>query len=145
MKTLDPGAAEIWKTYNILADIADQDGQPEQASEYRRQARDAKRAFAGTAHEMQRLMPLILGTCLAIQQPDKAAEFNSLLSAMETSGLTNLVTAIRRILVGERNPDALCDKLNTNEAMFVETILATLEDPAALQAMLSSGSDDASP
>ena len=135
-KTLDPGASEIWKTYSILAEIADQEGKPEQAAEYRRLARDAKRAFAGTAHEMRRHLPVILGTCLAIQNPEKAAEFDSVLSAMEEHGWTNLVGAIRRILAGERNRDALCDKLDLEDAMIVETILEALENPAILQDML---------
>ena len=51
-KTLDPGAAEIWKTYNLLAQIADKESQPDKATEYRHLAREAKRNFAGTAHEM---------------------------------------------------------------------------------------------
>jgi tetratricopeptide (TPR) repeat protein len=138
-KTLDPGASEIWKTYNILADIADQEGKPGEAAEYRRLARDAKRAFAGTAHEMRRHLPLILGTCHAIQSHDKAAELDSLLSAMEGRGWTNLVGAIRRILAGERNRDALSDKLDSEDTMIVETILEALENPAILQTMFPAG------
>jgi tetratricopeptide (TPR) repeat protein len=136
-KTLDPGASEIWTTYDILAGIADQEGKPDHAAEYCRLARDAKRAFAGTAYEMRRHLPLILGTRQAVQNPGKAAEFDSALSAMEARGRTNLVGAIRRILAGERNRDALCDNLNLNETMFVETILEALENPAILQNMLA--------
>ena len=51
-EALDPGAAEIWKTYELLAQIADRQSRPDEAAEYRRLARDAKRGFAGTAHEM---------------------------------------------------------------------------------------------
>jgi hypothetical protein len=36
--TLNPGAAEIWKTYNILSRIADLNARPAEASEYRRLA-----------------------------------------------------------------------------------------------------------
>ncbi|XCN72570.1 MAG: tetratricopeptide repeat protein [Candidatus Electrothrix aestuarii] len=42
-ETLDPAAAQIWKTYNILARIADQQGDSSQAAEYRSKA---ERAFA---------------------------------------------------------------------------------------------------
>jgi tetratricopeptide (TPR) repeat protein len=136
-KTLDPGAAEMWMIHSILAAITDQEGKPEQAAEYRRLARDAKRAFAGTAHEMQRHLPVILGTYQAIQNPEKAAEFDSVLSAGEEHGWTNLVAAIRRILAGERNRDALCDKLDMEDSMIVATILDALENPAILQNMLS--------
>lgn len=34
-QTLDPAAAEIWKTYNILADIADKQQDTIKAKEYR--------------------------------------------------------------------------------------------------------------
>jgi tetratricopeptide (TPR) repeat protein len=131
-KTLDPGAAQIWRTYTILAGIADQEGKPEQAAQYRRLERDAKRAFAGTAHEMRRHLPLILATCQAVQDPEKATEFDSVLSEGEQRGFTNLVGAIRRMLAGERNPDALCDNLDLDNSMIVETILDALDNPAIL-------------
>jgi tetratricopeptide (TPR) repeat protein len=136
-KTFDPGASEIWNTYAILAGIADQEGKTEQAAEYRRLERDAKRNFAGTAHEMRRHLRVILRTCLAIQNPEKAAEFHNALPGMEERGWTNLVGAIRRMLTGERNPDALCEKLDSTDAMIVETILEALENPAKLQGMLA--------
>nr|VFK46116.1 MAG: Tetratricopeptide repeat-containing protein [Candidatus Kentron sp. SD]VFK49821.1 MAG: Tetratricopeptide repeat-containing protein [Candidatus Kentron sp. SD] len=44
-EALDPGAAEIWKTYELLAQIADRQSRPDEAAEYRRLARDAKRGF----------------------------------------------------------------------------------------------------
>ena len=59
MKTLDPAAAEIWKTYELLAQIADKEAaltadsrrQAElqaEARDHRRLAREANRNFAGT-------------------------------------------------------------------------------------------------
>ena len=65
-QTLDPGAAEIWTTYNILAQIADQQSRPAEAAEYRRLARESKRRFAGTAHEMRRFAPLIAAVVGAV-------------------------------------------------------------------------------
>nr|VFK80890.1 MAG: Tetratricopeptide repeat-containing protein [Candidatus Kentron sp. SD] len=44
-ETLDPGAAGIWKTYELLAQIADRQSQSDRAADYRRLARDAKRGF----------------------------------------------------------------------------------------------------
>jgi tetratricopeptide (TPR) repeat protein len=38
-KTLDPAAAEIWKTYGLLAEIADKQGDTTQAKNYRRLSR----------------------------------------------------------------------------------------------------------
>ncbi len=64
-ETLDPGAAEIWTTYEILAQIADRESRPEAAAGYRRLAREAKARFAGTAHEVRRFAPLIAAVALA--------------------------------------------------------------------------------
>ena len=36
MKTLDPSVSEIWKTYFVLAKIAEQQNEPDKAAEYRR-------------------------------------------------------------------------------------------------------------
>jgi len=141
IKTLDPGAAEIWKTYTILAEIADQQSQPDRAAEYRRLARQAKRNFAGTAHEMKRHLPVILGTWQAVRQPDKADEFYAFLSQMENHGLANLVGAIRKILSGERNEESLCKDLNLEASMIIATILQALEDPSILQTLRPEGND----
>ncbi len=142
-KTLDPGAAEIWTTYNILADIADQQSQPDRAAEYRRLAREAKRNFAGTTHEMKRHLPVILGTFQAIHNPDTADDFGTALSQMEKHGWTNLVAAIRRILAGERNEQSLCAPLDFEDSMIIETILRAIADPTTLSALLpSEGTDE---
>ncbi len=137
-KTLDPGAAEIWKIYGLLADIADQQSQPDRAAEYRRLAREAKRNFAGTAHEMKGHLPVILGTFQAIHDPDTADDFRTALSQMEKHGWTNLVAAIRRILAGERNEQALCAPLDLEDSMIIETILRAIADPTTLSALLPS-------
>ena len=135
-KTLDPGAAEIWKIYNTLAEIADQQSQPDRAAEYRRLAREAKRNFAGTAHEMKQHLPVILGTLQAIHEPDTADEFQTALSQMEERGWTNLVAAIRRILAGERSEETLCAPLDLEDSMIIETILRAIADPTTLSALL---------
>jgi tetratricopeptide (TPR) repeat protein len=135
-KTLDLGVSQIWKTYDILAGIADKEGKLDQAAEYRRLGRDAKRAFAGTTHEMRQFLPFILGACQAIQDPGEAVEFHNLLAKLEEGRATDFVEAIRRILAGERNRDALCDKLDADGTMLVETILEALENPAILQNLL---------
>ena len=137
-KTLDPGAAEIWKVYGILAEIADQQSQPDRAVEYRRLAREAKRNFAGTAHEMKRHLPVILGTLQAIHDPHKVDDLRTNLSQMEERGWTNLVAAIRRILAGERNEQTLHAPLDLEDSMIIETILRAMADPDTLSALLPS-------
>ncbi|MDM8558570.1 tetratricopeptide repeat protein [Candidatus Parabeggiatoa sp. HSG14] len=42
MKTLDSSVSEIWQTYNILAEIAEQQNEPDKAAEYRRLSDEAK-------------------------------------------------------------------------------------------------------
>jgi tetratricopeptide (TPR) repeat protein len=137
-KTMDPGAAEIWNIYSILAKIADQKSPPDRAAEYRRLAREAKRNFAGTAREMKRHLRVIVGTLQAIHDPGKADDFRTALSQMEKHGWTNLVAAIRRILAGERDEQALCAPLDLQDSMIIETILRAIADPSTLSALLPS-------
>ncbi len=132
MQTLDPGAAQIWKTYNILAQIAERQSRPDAAAAYRRQARDAKRRFAGTAHELKRHLPLIRATVAAVADPAQAPALDQALTQRAQHGWTRLVAAIRRLLAGERDADALCAELDPEDAMIVETILQALDDPAHL-------------
>lgn len=139
-KTLDPGASEIWKTYSILSGIADQQGQPAEAREYRRLAREAKRNFAGTRHELRRHAQKILATVIATQDADQRDTLIAQgLPALEKGGWTNLVGAIRRILAGERDADALCESLDLEDSMIVEAILAGIEDPSSLQDLMPAG------
>ncbi|HJX53677.1 MAG TPA: tetratricopeptide repeat protein [Polyangia bacterium] len=148
-QTLDPGAAEIWKTYTILADIADQEAQaaPDarqtadlqaQGREYRRLAREAKRNFAGTRHELRQRLPVILRTITSVHDPKQRLQFEQMLPGMEQHGWTNLVAAIRRILAGERDPDALCAALDLEDSMIVETVLQGLADPSILSDLFPS-------
>ena len=82
-KTLEPGVAEIWKAYHLLAQIAEQeadlspdsvDQQQRQqgAREYRRLARDAFRAFPGNKVSLKRFAPLILSVCLCCAATQQA-------------------------------------------------------------------------
>nr|VFJ42528.1 MAG: Tetratricopeptide repeat-containing protein [Candidatus Kentron sp. DK] len=135
-ETLEPGAAAIWTTYNILAEIADRQSRPDEAADYRRLAREAKRRFAGTAHEMKQHLPVILGTLQAIGEPDTANAFSTALSRMEEHGWTNLVAAIRRILAGERDQETLCAPLDPEDSMIIETILRGIADPETLSPLL---------
>jgi tetratricopeptide (TPR) repeat protein len=139
-ETLDPGASEIWKTYSVLSGIADKQGQPAQARRYSRLAREAKRSFAGTRHELRRHAQFILATVIAAQDTDQRdALIAHGLPALEKGGWTNLVGAIRRILAGERDADALCESLDLEDSMIVEAILAGIGDPSSLQDLMPAG------
>lgn len=141
-QALAPGAAQIWKTYTVLAEIADQQDKRDEAAEYRRLARETKRNFAGTAQEMKRHLPVILGSLQAIQEPETANDFREALSKMEKHGWTNLVAAIHQIFDGERNAETLCESLDAEDSMIIETTLAAIDDPNTLADLLPTEDDD---
>ena len=137
--TLAPSAAKIWNTYTILAKIADKESQPDKAAEYRRLAREAKRNFAGTSHEMKRLAPVIAVVVGAVAGNEEArAAVNQLVAQFKQAGGENAAFArsIERILSDERDAEALCSGLGSNSSMVIETILEALEDPSVLQDLL---------
>jgi len=79
-ETLDPGAAGIWNTHDILARITDREraAAPDpatgaalaaQSSAHRRRARAALRAFPGTRHRLQPHLPLIRLVAQALAAP----------------------------------------------------------------------------
>ena len=135
-QTLDPAAAEVWLTYNNLAGIAEQQGESAQATDYRRQAREARMGFMGTRHELRRDGWLIEAAVETIAHPEHRVELEETLTQMEQQGWTNLVAAIRRMLDGERNEEVLCEPLNLGDAIIVMAILQGLEDPASLRDLL---------
>jgi len=148
-KTLDPGAAEIWNTYNILGNIANKEAAASsddrrrtelqaEAREYRRLARDAKRAFPGTQQELKRHAPLILGVVVAVHQPEQRPRLKEILRDYDDPSWKEMIGAIHRILNGERDEDALCEGLDSKDSIIIATILAGLADPSTLAPLLPS-------
>ena len=146
-KTLDPAAAEIWRSYKTLSDIASREasacGDPTQkaeldakAREYHRLARHAKRDFPGTRHELRKHVDKIYGTILALNNPAHRDAFEEALSDLERRGWTSLVSVIRRTCAGERDADVLCADLDLDDSMIVEAILDGLADPSTLSELL---------
>jgi tetratricopeptide (TPR) repeat protein len=157
-QTLDPGAAEIWNTYSILAQIAEQEalgvppsagsgggpaeaGTPNRAREYRRLAREAKRNFAGTRHELRQFAPVILATVAACagraEGLQAVKQFQLVLAQNGPEGVA-LSRVLDRILAGERDEAALCEGLQYNAGMIIDAILAGLRDPQTLADLLPS-------
>jgi tetratricopeptide (TPR) repeat protein len=126
-QTIDPAAAEIWKTYNILADISDAQQQPDQAQAYCRLARQSKAAFARTRYELQKFAPLIAGVVAAVTDAAVQQEVEEALEDAEQRGFQNLVAAIRQIWEGDRDEDALCASLDLEDAIVVMAILEAIE------------------
>jgi tetratricopeptide (TPR) repeat protein len=135
-KTLDPAAAEIWVTYDILADIADKQGDSTQAQEYRRQARQAKAAFAGTQYELRQNGKFIAQVVDAVDNAEIREQLEiEMKNAVEDRH--NLVAAIRLILADERDENILCEPLNSEESMIISAILRGIADPQSLEALLA--------
>lgn len=135
-QALDPGACEIWTTHTLLAEIATRQHRTDDACRHRKAARDTKRAFPGTHHELLSHLPLIQVCLAATGDASTAAELDEVLTQIAEHGWTALVTALRRVLAGERDADLLCDPLDAEDSLIVETLLAALADPESLRPLL---------
>lgn len=131
-----PCVSEIWNTHSILAKIATRQNRPDDARRHRKAARDAKRAFPGTWHALLRYLPLILDCLTATGDASVAKQLDEALTRMTEHGWTALVTALRRVLAGERDADLLCEPLDAEDSLIVETLLAALADPESLRPLL---------
>lgn len=76
---------------------------------------------------------------MAMEEPRHRSQLEQALPGMEQHGWTNRLSAIRRILAGERDAEALCASLDFADLMIIETILAGLADPASLSDLLPAG------
>ncbi len=138
-ETLDPGAAEIWKTYDLLARIADRESRSDAAAGYRRLARESKARFAGTARVVRGLAPLIAAVALAAGGDPKArSDVDEVIRHASQAGGegAEFAQSMQRILAGERDPQSLCQRLSFEYGPVVEAILHAIADPAALAALL---------
>jgi tetratricopeptide (TPR) repeat protein len=122
-QTLEPDAAEIWTTYDILADIADKQQDTIKAKEYRRLMREARAAFAGTKYALQKYEEFIAGVVAAVDDAEMRQQFETELEVWVQNGWGNLVPAIRRLLEGERDVDVLCESLSSEDSMIIYAIL----------------------
>jgi tetratricopeptide (TPR) repeat protein len=135
-KTLDPAAATIWTTYDILAKIADKQSDSTQAKEYRRQARQAKAAFPGTQYELWQYGQFIAQVVDAVDDAEEREQLEIEMENVAEVG-QNLVAAIRRILAGERDENILCEPLDMEDSMIISAILRGIADPQSLAALLN--------
>jgi len=118
-QTLDPAAAEIWKSYHILAQIAEKQGDGAATKAYRRLSRDTKMNYAGTRYELERKHRGLISA--VVQGGNVEAELQRY-----GEGYENLAQAIRQILAGERDAEVLCEPLDFDDAPVVLAILAGL-------------------
>ena len=52
---------------------------------------------------------------------------------------TGLAAAIKRLIAGERDAEALCEGLGPNPAMLIKTSLQALDAPSVLDSLASGG------
>ena len=134
-QTLDLGAAEIWKTYKILAEIAQKQNEPDTARNYRRLSREARMAFASIQYELRQYARFIAGVLEAVKDAEVRQQLETEIEGVENPR-KNLVTAIRQIWAGERDEAVLCEPLDFEEAPIISAILRGIADPAWLRGWL---------
>jgi hypothetical protein len=76
-------------------------------------------------------LPLVAAVIAATAQPQLRSQLDSVLEQMRHNGWDNLVGAVRRILEGERNADALAAGLDDEDSLIIHAILTGLNNPDA--------------
>jgi tetratricopeptide (TPR) repeat protein len=142
---LDPGAVEIWKLYDILAEIADKQGDTTQAKDFRRLSRQAKAAFTGTQYELRKYGRWIAVIVAAVDDAEERKKLEAALveTVLEEYGdaWKDLIAAIHQVLEGERDEDLLCEPLHLEGSMIINAILRGIADPETLKPLLE-GQDE---
>jgi len=125
-----PGvSSEIWKTFGILARIADLQGNPQEAQSYYQQERESYAAFAGNRYHMQQQGGSLIATIVVATRGDEQArvQVEDILSQLEDQG-RHIRSAIEHIWAGERDWRALTTDLNGPEALLILLVLEALEE-----------------
>jgi len=127
-------SAEPWKTYSILAKIAERKGNVAKARAWRRKEQETFAAFPGSWARLQRQFGPVVDLVVAATQgvPGKKEEVERLFEQLTRGGYM-LEEPIRRIWAGERDVWALTEGLDRADALIVRKILAALagEDVSA--------------
>ncbi|NOS89766.1 MAG: tetratricopeptide repeat protein, partial [Methylococcaceae bacterium] len=131
-KTLDAASAEIWNTYHLLAEIAEKQHASAQASQYRQCARASYLGFAGMPTQMQANAGLIAAVQQAVLTHTVEPELAADLQDWHQNGWTDLVSAIKQLLNGERNPAVLLEPLDYTDAAIIHLILTAIAQPDSL-------------
>jgi tetratricopeptide (TPR) repeat protein len=135
-KTIDPAVAEIWKIYNVLAEISDKQHDSTQAQEYRRLSREARAGFAGTRYELRELGSFIAQVVAAADDVEVRQQLEPLLKELAKYVPSSLIASIHQVLEGERDEDVLCEPLDLGSSMFINAILRGIADPETLKPLL---------
>lgn len=137
-ETLDAAGAEVWKTYNLLAEIADKQQHSAKASQYRQSSRDSYLRFAGMTTQMKRWGWLIAEVLNALSTQNVDEELTTDLQNLQQGEWTNLVNAIQHLLNGERKEAILLEPLSYREAAIIHLILLGIAKPDSLADLFNS-------
>ena len=110
-----------------------------QAREYRRLARDARRDFAGTRHELRKYAQLIVatvGACAGQEEARTVVAKHQAAMCEGGGGSAKVAGVLDRVLAGERDAEVLCEGLGPEGSMIIETILQGISDPSTLEDLL---------
>lgn len=129
METLDL-SAEPWKPYNILARIASAQGHTEQAKQLRRKEQDSYAKYAGAVHRLPKWAPTFMAAVVAAVAGEQAGieAVEAILPQLEAGGWQDFSRAIRHILAGERDFEALRVDLDFMDAYIIRIILSELPE-----------------
>jgi tetratricopeptide (TPR) repeat protein len=137
-KTADAAAAEIWRTDDLLAEIAGKEGNFEAARGYSREARTSYAAAPVGQETLRRHGALVKGVVTTVADPAKRPALEQAMAGMFERGWTRLVEALCHVLDGERDEDALCEPLDREDSMIVQSVLRGIADAESLNDIPSS-------
>ncbi len=120
-------SSEIWQTLNILAGIADLEGRPDTAREYRRRERAAFAAFEGHRWHIDQQAGQLISAIVAAARgnAEVRAAVEQALPQLEADGW-HIAAATRRIWAGEREWEVLVEEIDRNSALLVLRVLEEL-------------------
>lgn len=125
-EALDDPSSEVWKTYSILAQIAERRGRTDEARRWRRREQESYQQFAGSQYDIGRLDEWVKVVVAACEGNTQARQMlDQLLEQIDADPqMRGLGHALRCILEGERG-ESLAEGLG-REGLLVRRILAAL-------------------
>jgi tetratricopeptide (TPR) repeat protein len=121
-------SSDAWKALSLLADIAEMEGQAEEASGHRRRAHETYAAHTGHRQRIDRDFGEFIANVAAGPDNELArAAVEEALPGLESEGW-RLTLAVRRIQAGERDWRLLAEALDCQEALLVRRVLETIAE-----------------
>jgi len=136
-KHLDEAIAELWTTYELLAQIADKQQNNAEAKKYRHLSHESYLHFSGMLYQLRQYAPLIAMVISAVLQNEQPDELKQFLVQLPDDW-KNAVKAFQNILNGERNEAILIETLAYTDAAIVHLILKGINNPENLETLFNS-------